>query len=458
MHDAIKKRFAKGFGANVYGQVVVAIIQLVGVPILLSAWGKQLYGEWLILFAIPSYLSLTDLGFSQSAANDMCARMVRKDEAGALAVFQSLLMLVAGAAALGIIIVSVVLWLLPLQGWLHFAAMDTGQVRWVLWLLAAEVLVRLIGGTNHAGFRAGGEYDFHVAIYYTTLLVQYAAIWFVALLGHGPAIAAAAFLLVRVVATIGATILLLNRQRWLRYGRTLASRAELRRLLKPALANVGLPLAQAVNIQGMVLVVGGVLGPLAVVVFATLRTLARLALQGVLSVSHALEPELAFAWGAGDKPLLRRLYLYGLAASFWLALAAGVVLHFLGSWIVGVWTHHQVAMNMLLFDWLILSSVAGACWYSGLILRKAANRHLRAAIWYVAASLAAVVVAVLALRFTGRLADAGLVLLITDIVMVVYILHTTKRLIGVSAVRILLALIDPRAVVRPMFEGVLRAR
>jgi hypothetical protein len=67
----IIRRIKHGFGANVYGQMVIVIIQLAGVPILLSAWGTQVYGEWLILASIPTYLSMADLGFSQSAGNDM---------------------------------------------------------------------------------------------------------------------------------------------------------------------------------------------------------------------------------------------------------------------------------------------------------------------------------------------------------------------------------------------------
>ena len=64
----VTRRILHGLGANAYGQLVVIVIQLAGVPILLRAWGMQLYGEWLILAAIPTYLSMADLGFSQSAA------------------------------------------------------------------------------------------------------------------------------------------------------------------------------------------------------------------------------------------------------------------------------------------------------------------------------------------------------------------------------------------------------
>ena len=410
-----RKRLLLGFGANVYGQLVVAVVQIVGVPILLHAWGTELYGEWLILFAIPSYLSLTDLGFSQSAANDMAARVARDDRNGALAVFQSLLGLVFGAAIVGILIVTVVLWLLPFGHWLHFARLSTDQVRWILWLLAAEVLVRLTEGSSHAGFRSTGEYGLHVSIYFTTMFFQFAGIWAAALLGYGPVTAATIYIIVRCIATTSVAVLLLHRHTWLRYGLVHARLSELQRLARPALANICLPLAQAVNIQGMLLVVAAMLGPLAVVVFATLRTLTRLALQGVLTVSHALEPELAFAWGTGNKLKLRKLYLYGLGYSFWLSLAAAVALYFLGGWILALWTQDKVTMNEWLFDWLLLSTVAGAFWYGGLILRKAANLHMRAVIWYVGSSLASVAIAGFLMRFTERLADAGLALLLTDV-------------------------------------------
>ena len=108
MHHHVTRRILHGLGANAYGQLVVIVIQLAGVPILLHAWGTQLYGEWLILAAIPTYLSMTDLGFSQSAGNDMTARMARGDIAGALAVFQSLSVLVYGLALAGLVLVALV--------------------------------------------------------------------------------------------------------------------------------------------------------------------------------------------------------------------------------------------------------------------------------------------------------------------------------------------------------------
>lgn len=56
-------RILKGFLAGGYGQFVTAVVQLLGVPIFLGAWGPNLYGEWILLAAIPSYLALSDICF-----------------------------------------------------------------------------------------------------------------------------------------------------------------------------------------------------------------------------------------------------------------------------------------------------------------------------------------------------------------------------------------------------------
>ncbi|MDW2980344.1 hypothetical protein [Rhodanobacter sp. KK11] len=428
MDATVARRLLHGLGANAYGQLVTVIVQLVGVPILLHAWGTQLYGEWLILFAIPAYLSMTDLGFSQSAGNDMSARVARGDRAGALAVFQSLGVAVYAIAGVGLVLSAVLVWRLPLAG-LHFEAMNAQAAHWVLWLLCAQVFVALPDGVNHAGFRACGDYALHMGLNSTMRLFQYSSIWIVALGGGGPVAAATAFFVVRAIAGVAFALLLVQRHRWLHFGMIHARRAELQRLARPALANMAIPLAQALNVQGMVLVVGAVLGPLAVVVFSTLRTLTRLALQLVLAVANAAEPELAVAYGVGNHVLMRDLFVQALRGALWLALATAIGLAVFGGVILDVWTHGNVSMHPALFACLLGSALASVLWYGALIVLKAANRHLRAASIYVFASAAAVGLAAMLLHGTGSLAGAGMALLAMDTIMVLFTLGATAPLL-----------------------------
>src|ERR1700693_4636189 len=88
-NGGVTHRLMRSFGANALGPVVTAIIQLGSVPIFLHAWGAAKYGDWLLLSAIPSYLSLSDLGFGDASGSDMCMRVAAGDRHGAIETFQS---------------------------------------------------------------------------------------------------------------------------------------------------------------------------------------------------------------------------------------------------------------------------------------------------------------------------------------------------------------------------------
>ena len=447
MDKHVLRRWRNGFGAHIYGQAIVVLIQLVGVPVLLHYWGSQLYGEWLILSAIPTYLAMTDLGFSQSAANDMTQRVARGDVDGALAVFQSLGAMVFSVAFIGLLVVLALLIALPIGRWMHFQVLSSTDVRWVLALLAAEVLVRLTEGVSHAGFRAHGDYALRVGIYYSTLFCQSAFVWIVAAAGFGPVAAATSCRRARTGNAGGSP----------HHGATPPG-ARIRARAREARAPSRLdqtgdrerrhPFAEALNLQGMVLAIGGTLGPLAVVVFSTLRTMARLAVQAVQTVSQAAEPELAAAYGSGERLLLAELFVHALRAGIWLSCAAAVVLLVAGGSILSFWTRGKVAMDVALFRWLLVSAVFGALWFSSLTVLKAANRHVRAASLYAVVTAMSVVLATSLLHVTGRLASAGMALVLVDLVMIGYALPAAARLCGSRSVGVVVAALDPVPLVR----------
>ena len=443
MDTSVKNRLRRGLGANVYNQIVTAVIQLTGVPILLHAWGTERYGEWLILFSIPAYLSMTDLGFSLSAANDMAALVASGNRKKALAVFQSLGLLILGASCLGLILITLLLYGLPLGRWFQSGAISISQAQWILWCLGAEVLVKLSEGTVHAGFRSAGDYPLHVKIFATTRLIQYVVIWCVAFAGGKPAAAAMAYLLVRLIATPCTAVFLVHRHKWLQFGFNCARKAELTRLLRPAIANISMPLAQALNVQGLVLLVGALLGPLSVVTFSTLRTLTRFALQLVMAVANAAEPELASAFGAGDLKLIGSLFVHAQRAALWLSLLAAAFLSFFGPFILRIWTHGKVTMHPELFALLLASAVASTFWYGMLTVLKSANRHLRTASVYVLASASSLGLAALLLVWTSNIASVGAALLIMDAVMAFYGAKELARVFNIDAFSGLLRALNP---------------
>ena len=442
--EQIRQRLVRGIGANLYGQLVVVIVQLGGVPILLHAWGIQLYGEWLILWAIPSYMGMTDLGFSMSAGNDMTTKVARQALPAALAVFQSISLLISISASIVFVAAVIIFALLPFGSWMHLSSLSVLDVRLILIALSADVLVKLFDGINHAGFRANGEYALHTTITNTTPLLQQIVVWSLALTGHGLLSAAVGIFLVRIVVVPSTYWLLLKRHSWLKSGFRHAERSELRRLFGPAMGNLAIPMSQALSIQGMVLVIASVLGPISVVMFSTLRTLTRLTLQLVATISNAAEPEFAGLDLATTKDPLISLYSQTIRISLWIAGLAVIGLALFGGEILRIWTHGRVLMNTGLFFWLLATVISQALWFGALSMLKSRNQHMKAAVMQLATSILALLLAFCLLHITHDIIYAGLALFVSDAAFMMYTMSNVQRLLGVPVLSSLVSALDPR--------------
>jgi len=99
MDGATQRRLLWSFLSSWVARLSSTIMQLVGVPVFLHFWSVPLYGNWIVLSAIPSYLSFSSVGFGSVAGNEMTMRVARADQTGALRVFQSCWWLIVGLCA-----------------------------------------------------------------------------------------------------------------------------------------------------------------------------------------------------------------------------------------------------------------------------------------------------------------------------------------------------------------------
>lgn len=375
-------RILKGTGAQMFSQVVQIFIRLAEVPLLLAFWGAQLYGEWLIIATIPAYLSISDGGFAGAACRDMTIKNSAGDRQGALAIFQStwlLLLLIScgiGMLTIGFIQIS------PLKSWLSFTLMQTYDIKAVLLILIVYVFIGFQGGLLTGGFWIVGRYP--AAMYLSALSQLFEFIGFSAavVFGGGPIQAAAGYLAGRA---LGLCLMWIGQRRaspWLRHGFSHASFSEIRRLAAPAFASLSFPLGNALNIQGIRMVVGLVLGPAAVALFAPLRTLSNLVLQPRVVINRLIEPEMAMAFGAENSKLFQRFFIrscqLSLSGCFVACFFVGIGAH----WLFPVWTGGKMLMQWPTFILLLVGVLFNSLWYTALMVPYATNRHKSIAIFY----------------------------------------------------------------------------
>jgi O-antigen/teichoic acid export membrane protein len=425
-------RLIHGLGAQGYSQAVQIFIRLAEVPLLLGFWGTQLYGEWLMLAAIPACLAICDCGFGGAASREMSMRSGAGDRPGTLALFQStwifLLFVSMGFGLLAFVAVQIA----PLPEWLGLKVMDSATVKLATFILFAHVLVGFQAGIIYGGFFCEGRYAMGMALNATMQWMEFCGLALAVALGGGPVEAAIGYLGGRIGGLFLMRLGLYRTTPWLRFGWSLATLSEVRRIVAPAFASLAFPLGNVLNIQGMRLLVGLLLGPPAVVVFSTLRTLARLAMQPCSVINRLIEPEMASAYGGNRHDIFRRLFNQSCQVALWVSVALCIALVVAGERLLGIWTHDKVPMVWPLYTLLLLSAVANAIWNTALMAAYATNRYVRVALVYSAVyGGAAFGLAIVFSRILG-LAGVGLALLLSEVSMAPYVLHKTFQLAGES--------------------------
>jgi len=146
---------------------------------------------------------------------------------------------------------------------------------------------------------------------------------------------------------------------------------------------MGFPLGNFFYIQAFILIVGAVAGPVAVVVFTSLRTLTKITTQLVSSVNSSARPKISRAYGEGNFELLRELYRRSTQVSIWIAALLVIFLAVFGAYIADFWTAGRVQVSYPFF-WLLLATVfVNSIWWGSLNILYGTNNHQKLAIVYI---------------------------------------------------------------------------
>lgn len=426
---SLRNRLFNGMGAQAFGQAVQIIIRLGEVPLFLAFWGAQRYGEWLMVAAIPIYLSIGDGGFTTTSCRDITMRSSSGDKNGALAVYQSTWVLLLFLSLTIGLITTIIMRFVPLRQWLNFSSMTGQETSIVFLILVIHILLGFQGGLLNAGFWATNRYPQSMFLGSFTRFLEFCLMALAMLMGGGPIQAAASYLLGRIIGTV----IIWGAQRkvcpWLTFGFRYASLAEVRRLIAPSFASLAFPVGNGLNIQAIRLIIGIVLGPSAVAVYVPLRTLSNFVVQPRQVVNQLAEPEMAMAFGDGNKNLFNKLFEQSVRISFWSCLLVAIILIPVSYLIFPIWTTGEIAINWPTFIFLILAAVVNSIWYAALMVSYSTNRHGKIAIYYLLIyGLAVLVMSYFAALIFG-ITGPAIIIFIVEIIMTYLV---TKQALGLT--------------------------
>ena len=377
VETAMRGRVLRAIGAEGLGQLLNIGVRLLLVPLFLSAWGSQVYGEWLILTAIAGWFSLADLGAQLYFVNRMTESWAQRRLDEFQHVFSTGMFFFGGSSAVLMALAALALMLPGIPGGLGIETTDANVVRWVLIIMCLRVLASLPLGLLLGVYRATGAQATSVMFGNLMLLIQLVA-GAVVLWNRGGLVLMA---LTEVLGLFLVSLLVVFdlRRRMPREIRLFRMRRPsmdiLRQAWAPSLHFLGIQLAMAAMIQGSVIVVAKAMGPFEVAVFSTMRTIANVVSRFLGMMSHSAWPEFTRLYSENENGRLQGLFRSIFFASTLAGLLyLGLVQHF-GAQVFELWLGKQLpyeSLSMFLMGALVVFTNQ---WTLGGNLLMATNRH-----------------------------------------------------------------------------------
>ena len=300
------RRIVKLFAAQNANQIVVMLTQLLLPAAFIRSYGTTNYGQWIALSAAVSYLGTFNYGL-QTYTNMQMTIHYNRGEVQECREVQSAGLRILLSAFFGAAVLLMVIFLLPISGWLHLT-ISASAAHWTLYVLGMQVMASMLFGFFSGSYMVFGEAHrgahFANANQLVSMLVMVAL---VSLREPFPAIAGG-----QLIVTLSAAFLLfldLGRRApdvkpTVRYWKE----GSLSAILKPSAQYMLLASSNLIAYQVPVLLMQRFLGPGAVVVFSVTRTIYSMSRRILYLVTNSLSAEITLIYGKQDWPRLARLY------------------------------------------------------------------------------------------------------------------------------------------------------
>lgn len=369
------RRFTHGSLADFLNKIINIIGQFLLVPIFLTHWGNQLYGEWLALSAVVGYLSLINFGLQNFVLNRLNQCYTQNNLDQYLRILHSAFWGSIVISLSAVILVTAILGFLPLESWLLFELNDHETAVKIALILMLQIVGAIPLGFISGIYRTIKEYPRGVMVVNAQCALFFFLTAGVVVSGGGPLEAA----LIQLAPLLGSALFvfwdLKRRHPAIRIGIKYRDVKLAISFLGPSFLFFLFTLSLIITVQGSVLLVGAMLGPSSVATFATLRTLAHLIKQLATPINHSLWPELTIWETQGRYEIIGFVHQMMTKLLLIFGFCSATFIHFTGPEILSFWTQGQINYNAKLMDALLLLVITQMFWFPSSVILGATNNH-----------------------------------------------------------------------------------
>ena len=402
----LKKRILSNGIASIFQKGVRVLEELILVPFFISAWGAAYYGEWLTLTIIPSVMAFSNLGFGTAAANSLVLSYAAGEKQKAADINKTGLYIITIMIFAGIIISLASILLLDYFHVFDKSLINRSEAIQAISFLIVARLLDFYYNLFEAYFRAAERAALSINLRSIRSALNIASGWLILFLGYG--IVEFAFTQLLVLITFncfywlkGKYILGLYKNYKGRLDKSI-----IKEITNKGLSYLMLPIWQIIYFQGTTFVVRIVLGPEAVAIFNTVRTLSRSLNQILYMIEPTVFPELQIQIGKNNWKTAQQIFRMSLIGVFLLSTLGFMFLAFFGLWFYNIWTNNELEVTKLMWYIFISGMLFNSMWYTTEMVFRAVNEPKKMGVFGIFAALISVGITYLLAKQIGLIGAA----------------------------------------------------
>tara|TARA_R100001594_G_scaffold115190_1_gene150076 strand:- start:155 stop:1369 length:1215 start_codon:yes stop_codon:yes gene_type:complete len=205
-------------------------------------------------------------------------------------------------------------------------------------------------------------------------------------------------------------------------------KAILKAITTKGLSYLMLPMWQIIYFQGTTFVVRIVLGPEAVAIFNTTRTLSRSINQILYMIEPTVFPELQIQIGKANWKMARKIFRISLIGVFILSFIGFIGLALFGLWFYNLWTQNQLEVPSTMWYIMISAMLFNAVWYVTEMVFRAFNEPKLMGWFGLGSAIVSVLATYVLSNFMGLTGAAIGAVLLDAILVILVVPHGCKLL------------------------------
>jgi O-antigen/teichoic acid export membrane protein len=376
--SAVKKNLL----ANFFGIGVQLLIQIALVPIFLIFWKVEVYSDWLVISAITSFFTVTDIGLNSVTINRFVIKYAEENFKECRALLTNNLLLIIGVFFVSVVGCLFFIFAFDLNEVLHLHQLSNETARWIFILFIIHVFLGMGSALFDAMYRA--VHLNHRAVYIANLvrLLEGGIIVCSLLLGFSIELMVLLYLAPRLFSII-LKVYECRRLFDFQFSLKNADWRLFKLLFIPSLSFMSFPIGNTIVFQGFSLLVNNYFGASSLVSFNTTRTLTSFVTQILGAFLQSVWPEFSIAYGKKDYDRMRLLHRKAFVIATITAVLISLFLLLFGNLIFDIWTNGKVEFYFPLMLAFLVVLIFRNVWSTSSVVLMSTNYHTTLGILFV---------------------------------------------------------------------------